>query len=207
MTSRSIAKCGAGLAALVILAACSPSADPSAAKAGATPAVVPPLTTAAATAAPRVAPDDACRLLSDADIRAVFPGAGAGVRETTREKYGIRACVWETRAGRFALQRWTAKPGTVDNEIRGLAAGVLDPLKPAARSSVRYETLAGIGDQAMALVEAQNPSAGILADAAMLMTQRGDQLIELQSSELGRGDRAAALQSLSILGRAAVARL
>jgi len=153
------------------------------------------------------ATDDACGLLSDADVRAVFPGAAAGVRETTRGKYGIRACVWETRGGRFALQRWTAKPGTVDNEIRGMAAGVLDPLKPAARNSVRYEALAGIGDQAMALVEAQNPSAGILADAAMLMTQRGDQLIELQSSELGRGDRAGALQSLSTLGRAAVARL
>ena len=187
-------------ATLLGLAACSPAVDvptnPSAE----------PAPTRAATGTPP-ATDDACRLLSDADVRAVFPGAGHGVRETTREKYGIRACVWETKGGRFALQRWTAKPSTVGDEIRGMALGVLDPLKPAARSSVRYETIAGIGDQAMAMVESQSDARGILADAAMLMTQRGDQLIELQSSELGRGDRGAALQSLTTLARAAVARL
>ena len=206
MTSRSIATRGAGLAALVILAACSPRVDPPAAQSGAAPATAAPTTTAAKTA-PHSAGNDACRLLSDADVRAVFPGAGPGVPETTREQYGIRACVWETRAGRFALQRWTAKPGSVDDEIRGMALGVLDPRKPAAAASVRYETLSGIGDQAMAMVEAQNATTGILADAALLMTLRGDQLIELQSSELGRGDRAAALKSLSTLARAAVARL
>ena len=188
-------------ATLLGLAACSQAVD--------TPPDRPAAaaTTSLATATSPPATDDACRLLSDADIRAVFPGAGKGVRETTREKYGIRACVWETKGGRFALQRWTAKPGTVGDEIRGMALGVLDPLKPAARTSFRYETMAGIGDQAMAMVEAQNESRGILADAALLMTQRGEQLIELQSSELGRGDRAAALQSLATLARAAVARL
>lgn len=187
-------------ATLLGLAACSPAVDAPSNQSAA------PATAQVATDAPPPT-DDACRLLSDADVRTIFPGAGHGVRETTREKYGIRACVWETKGGRFALQRWTAKPNTVGDEIRGMALGVLDPLKPAARTSVRCETIAGIGDQAMAMVESQSEARGILADAAMLMTQRGDQLIELQSSELGRGDRGAALQSLATLGRAAVARL
>jgi len=202
LPSIAILACCAGS---LVLAACSPKGDAVAAK----PAAPAPTSTTAAAPAAAAAPagDDPCRLLTDAEVRAVFPGAKAGVRETSREKYGIRACVWATPGSSFALQRWTAKPGTVDTEIRGLALGFIDPLNAAANTSVRYDTVPGLGDQAKALVEVQDEKRGILADAAILITQRGDQLIELQSQALARGDRAAALQALTTLGRAAAARL
>ncbi|MGZ5238274.1 MAG: DUF3558 family protein, partial [Caldimonas sp.] len=185
LTSIAIVLAGAGS----LLAACSPPAEAPAPKA-AQPA--PAETSAAAPAAAAPAGDDPCRLLNDAEVRAVFPSAKAGVRETTREKYGIRACTWKTEAGTFALQRWTAKAGSVDNEIRGLALGFVDPVNPAAQTAVRYDNVPGVGDQAMALVEARDDKRGVLTDAAILVTQRGDQLVELQSQELARGDRGAA---------------
>jgi hypothetical protein len=189
----------------VLIAACSPSADAPASKPQAAQAETAPPPAVPAVSA--LAADHPCRLLADAEVRAAFPGAKAGVPETTREQYGIRACVWATQGGNFALQRWAAKPLSVDNEIRGLSIGFLDPVKATARTAVRYETVPGIGDQAMAVVETQDDKRGILTDAALLIAQRGDQLIELQSQELARGDRAAALQALATLGRSAAARL
>ena len=151
---------------------------------------------------------DPCKLLTDAEVQSVFPGARAGKPERTREKYGIRACEWAGPAGSFALQLWEAKkPGSHDDEIRGLALGIVDPLSSAAKKSVRYEKIVGVGDGATALVETRSSTGGILGDMAMLVTQRGNQLAELQSSELARGDRAAALQSLTKLAKAAVGRL
>jgi len=191
-------------AGTLLLAACSRGGD--AGPVGATGAA-PVATPSAATAAVRPAGDDPCRLLTDAEVRRSFPGARAGQPETSREKYGIRACVWQTERGSFALQRWTAKAGTVDNEIRGLSLGFVDPLNPAARQAVRFEPLSGIGEQAMAVVETRDDARGILTDVAMLVTQRGDQLIELHSQDLARGDRAAALQTLSALARSAASRL
>ena len=73
--------------------------------------------------------------------------------------------------------------------------------------AVRYETIPGIGEQAMALVEKQDDARGILTDAAMLVTLRTGQFLELQSQDLARGDRTAALKSLATLARSAVARL
>lgn len=201
LSSIAILLAGAGS---LVLTGCSPQGEAPAAKPAA-PAVTSITAAAPAVAAP--AGDDPCRLLSDAEVRGIFPGAKTGVRETTREQYGIRACVWATQSGNFALQRWTAKAGSVDNEIRGLALGFVDPVNPAARAAVRYDNVPGVGDQAMALVETRDDKRGILADAAILITQRGDQLIELQSQDLARGDRAAAVQALTTLGRAAAARL
>lgn len=195
----------AALAVSLVLAACSPQGDP--AKPAETAAAAPVVADVPAAAVPALAADDPCRLLSDTDIRGVFPGSAPGKRETTREKYGIRACVWETESGSFALQRWQAKPGTAGDEIRGLAQGIIDPLKPAARMAVRYETVAGVGDEAVAIVETRDEARGILTDAAVLVALRGDRLIELHSSSLARGDRAAALKTLAALARTAVSRL
>lgn len=151
---------------------------------------------------------DPCKLLTDAEVRSVFPGARSGQPERTREKYGIQACQWTHPAGSFALQLWAAKKaGVHEDEIRGLALGFVDPLSNAAKKSVRYEKIAGVGDGATAVVETESKQRGILGDVAMLVTQRGTQLVELQSSDLARGDRAAALRGLTQLAIAAVARL
>ena len=105
------------IAALALCAGgCSQSSPPSNTSTAAAGAA--PLASAAA------APIDAnspCRLLTDSEVRAVFPDAKSGVPERTREEYGIRACVWDTPAGQFAVQVWASKGGSVDNEIRGLA--------------------------------------------------------------------------------------
>lgn len=194
-------------AASLLVAACSPNdrpaatsnASPSGPAASATTSAGPPVATARATGP--------CALLTDAEVRAVFPGAKAGSPERSREQYGIHACVWDTPSGSFALQQWAAKGGTVDNEIRGLAAGFVSPVNPNAAKAVRYETVPNLGEQAMVLVEKQDDTRGILTDAAVLVTLRGGQFLELQSQELARGDRAAAVQSLGTLGRSAVARL
>ena len=158
-----------------------------------------------ASAAP-VEADSPCRLLTDAEVRAVFPDAKPGVPERSREEYGIKACMWDTDGGPFVLQRWSAK-GSVDNEIRGLASGFVDPTNSAAQNNIRYETIAGVGEQAMALVETKDEKRGILSDGAVLVAQHGKQILELQSQDLPHRTRAAALQALTTLGREAVARL
>lgn len=149
-----------------------------------------------------------CRLLTDAEVRSVFPGAQAGKPERTREQYGIQACVWDTPSGSFALQRWTADPGeSADKELRGLATGILDPLKSTARTAVRFEVLAGIGEQATALVERKDDTRGVLSDAAILVAKKGNWFLELQSVDLARAERTVALQALGKLGRLATERL
>jgi hypothetical protein len=187
---------------------CAP-AEKTAAAGGAAPAAT---TTAVSTtaASPTVAAktgDGLCRLLADAEVRRVFPEAKAGVPERTREQYGIRACVWDMPHGPFVLQQWEAHGGSADDEIRGLATGLLDPVNPKARNAIRFEPVAGIGEQAMAMVERKDDASGILTDAAILVSRSGGHFLELQSVDLARRDRAAALQALGNLGRAAVGRL
>ena len=151
---------------------------------------------------------DPCKLLTDAEVQSVFPGARAGKPERSREQYGIQACQWTHPAGSLALQLWAVKkPGAHDEEIRGLAQGLVDPFSAAAKKNVRYEKIAGVGDGATALVETESKPRGVLSDLAMLVAQRGNQLVQLQSADLARGDRAAALRGLAQLGKAAVDRL
>ena len=194
---RWIAPC---LAALV-LAACSERGPEAAAPASA------PAAPAANTSSPAVAADGPCRLLTDAEVRVVFPDAHAGKRDRSREQYGIRTCVWDGDRSRFAVEVWSAKPGSVENEIRGLASGFIDPVKPGAVNNVRFEPIAGVGDQAFAVLETRDAARGILGDAAVLVTQRGDQVVVLQSNDLARRERGAALKALAALGRSAVGRL
>ena len=202
------AACALCVAASLLLPACSPNDKPAATAATAIPSepAMPPATSPGLPVATAPAAG-ACALLTDVEVRAVFPGAKAGAPERTREQYGIRACVWDTPTGSFALQQWAAKGGTVDNEIRGLAAGFISPVNPQAGKAVRYETVPGIGEKAMVLVEKQDDVRGILTDAAVLVTLRNGQFLELQSQDLGRSDRTAAMQSLGTLARSAVARL
>ncbi len=192
------------LAGVAALALCAGGCSPPAASVNATPAGEDAAPSVAASA--QVEADSPCRLLTDAQVRAVFPGAKSGVPERSREEYGIKACVWETDGGRFVVQTWTAK-GSVDNEIRGLASGFVDPINSAAQNNVRYETVEGVGEQAMAVLETQDQKRGILADAALLIARRGNRILELQSQELPHRTRAVALQALTTLGREAVARM
>jgi len=194
-------------AALLASAGCSDSGTP-AAPASTSDGVASPSSSAAESveSAP-LAADDPCRLLTDREVRGIFPEAEAGQRERTREKYGITACVWKTPTGVFALELWTLEENSVDSEIRGLASAFIDPVNPAARDNVRFEAVAGVGEAAMAVVEVRDDQRGILADVAMLVSQRGTQVLEVESSDLPRGDRATALQALTTLAKLADARM
>ncbi|MCY7355424.1 MAG: DUF3558 domain-containing protein [Lysobacter sp.] len=152
-------------------------------------------------------PDSPCRLLSDTEVRTVFAGASPGERETTREQYGISACVWQTPASRLMVQTWAAKEASAEEEIRGLTAGFVDPLNRAAADNVRLETITGIGEEAFAVVETRDAQRGILNDAAMLVARHDGRILVLMSDELTRSDRAHAIAALQALGRSAVGRL
>lgn len=191
-----------GIAALALFAGgCSRSSAPDVLPVTASAA---PLASASASAEP-VEADSPCRLLADTQVRAVFPSAKSGVPERSREEYGIKACVWDMDTDRFVLQVCTAK-GSVDDEIRGLASGFVEPFG-GAQNNIRYETIAGVGEQAMAVVETQDQKRGILSDAALLVAKHGNQILELQSQELPHRARADALQALTTLGREAVSRM
>ncbi len=162
---------------------------------------------ASSSAAVKLPKGDPCKVLTDADVRKVFPDAKSGQRERRNEQYGMTACQWDYPGGRFGVQISIEKPGTVRDEIRGISIGIVDPLKPGAGSNVRYETIKGVGDEAMAFVEPADAKRGILSDSACLITQRGDQQVMLMSDSLAKRDRAEALKKLEELGRAAVGRL
>ncbi len=154
-----------------------------------------------------MAPNSPCRLLTDAEVRAVFPGVKAGQPERSREEYGIKACQWSADGGRFVAEVWKAKGSTADNEIHGLVEGFIDPVNQSAANNVRYEPVAGVGDQAFAVIETQDAKRGILTDIAMVVARKGDRILVLLSDDLAHRDRATALHALSDLGGAAAKRL
>ena len=161
----------------------------------------------AGTSVEKLPKGDPCKLLTDAEVRKVFPKASTAKPERTREKYGIAACLWEHPAGRFAVQLMHADPKSTVEEARGLAIGFVDPLKPGAARNLRFEKIADVGEEAVAVVEQQDEKKGILADAAYLITQRGDRQIMILAMDLARADRAVALRTLADFGRAAAGRL
>lgn len=148
-----------------------------------------------------------CKLLTDAEVRAVFPDAKAARLDLGKEKYGIFTCVWDHAGGRFFAQQRTGDLESFAVEGRGLIDGFIDPLKPGAAKVVRFENVKGVGDRAMAVVERRDPARGILNDIAQLVTQRANRQVILFSSQLPQRDRAAALKALEELGRAAAQRL
>ena len=103
---------------------------------------------------------------------------------------------------------WKAKkPGAVENEIKGWSLGYTDPLMPGAQDIPRYETVGGVGDQAMLVIETADEKKGIVSDVAMLVAQRGDQLLMFSSRDLPRRERAEATTALTTLAHSAVKRL
>ena len=148
-----------------------------------------------------------CSLLTVSEISSVVAGVKPALRDETREKYGISACEWKTARGRIGLETYKGPPNAVENDIRGLAEGFVDPLRPGVKNNIRFEKIDGVGEKAMAVVETEDQTRGILTTVAMLVTQRGDTVLIVGSDELARMDRAKALAGLQKLGAAAVKRL
>jgi hypothetical protein len=149
-----------------------------------------------------------CALLAQSEVKAVFAGAGPGQRDTSRQNYGIDACQWPTQQGPFIAQLWKSEEASALNEARSLMLGFLDPMKSVADANVRYEAVAGVGQQAVAVVETKDAQRGITYDVALLVALKGDQtLVLLAPPDLARRDRAAALASLKSLAKSAASRL
>ena len=152
--------------------------------------------------------DDPCKLLTDAEVRKAFPGTASGKREHGLDEHGIMTCLWDTPSDRFVVQTFKSGSGSVEEELRSRLLGSVDPSMPGAADRVRYETIAGVGDQAMLVVEKADPQRGILADTAVLVTQRaGRKAVLFSGHSLTSGDRAAALKTLETLGRSVAKRL
>jgi len=160
------------------------------------------VSTADAAQAPNL---DPCKLLTDADVRAVFPGASAGVRNRTVDEYGIVSCEWKHPGGRFAIQAFTSSDSP-ESEARGFAAGFLDPTKNGLQDKLRVERIAA-GEGGVAIVERADAAAGVLTDAALAIVKRGKLLLMLQSSALAQRPRAEAVKAMETLAAEAVKRV
>ena len=141
-----------------------------------------------------------CNLLTDADIRAVVPGASNGKVDAGDADHGIYSCTWDTPGGRVWLQAYRSGPASVGTNIRGLAAGLFDPKETVPLDKVRIEILPKIGDGAMAFVEKADSAKGIRTSNAVLVTRHGKYMATLFAPELALGDRATALHGLETLG-------
>jgi hypothetical protein len=149
-----------------------------------------------------------CALLAQSEVKAVFAGAAPGQPDASRQNYGIAACEWPTQQGLFIAQLWKSEDTSAFDEARSLMLGFLDPMKSNADAHVRYETVAGVGQQAVAVVETKDVQRGIMNDIALLVTLNGDQtLVLLAPPQFARRDRAAALASLKSLAKGAASRL
>jgi hypothetical protein len=148
---------------------------------------------------------DPCGVLTTAEVRRMFPDAGVGKLDRSMEKYGMTTCIWDHPGGRFSAQFFSGEQATVDDEVRSRASAFLDPTSTA--KNVRYETLDGIGDRAVAAIERSDQARGILSDFALLVVQRGERQVAFMSTQLATRDRGAALDALAELGRAAARRL
>ena len=158
--------------------------------------------------AAKVRADDPCALLIDDEVSKAFPGAASGKRNRSLDGHGILTCMWDTPTDRFVVQVFDAKSGSVEEELRGRMSGSIDPTMAGAGSRVRYETIGGIGDEAALVLEKADPKSGVLADTAVLVTQRRDRRAVLfTGSSLAAGDRAAAIKTLETLGRHVAERL
>lgn len=164
---------------------------------------------AVAQPAKKVPSGDPCSVLPLSDVQKAFPGAKGGERSTRIEKYGITECAWKDGSGVvvFGVQEFYGKDSAMD-ELRSFALAIVD-MKAANARNVRYEVLAGVGlgNEAVAFVEARDDKRGIASDGAMLALHRGERTLWLTSPALPARDRAAALKTFEALGRVAAKRL
>lgn len=170
------------LAVALVAAACSESGTP--------------LQSAIAAPAASGPAKDPCQLLTDAEVREIFPEATAGTLDRKLETHGVLSCFWDYPEGRLTAglsELSEAFSIPIDTEIQGWSD-----------SKVRIDKIEGVGDQARAAVERAD---GTPAEHAILIVRRGDRQAVLVSPDLARRDRAVALEALKELGRSLAPRL
>jgi hypothetical protein len=150
--------------------------------------------------------DDPCTLVIDGEVSKALKDDASSKRDHSLDKYNIATCVWDTSENRLMVQLFKAK-GSVEGELRSRMSGNLDPMKPGAGDNVRYQKVAGAGEDTMLAVEKADEQKGILADTAVLVSLHGDRMAVLFTSALVGGERAATIEALEKLGRSAAPRL
>ena len=161
---------------------------------------------AAATPTVAAVADDPCAIVSKTEVRAAFPGAESGKRNHTMDQYGMASCTWELPTSTLAVQIFKSTQ-TAGEELRGRMSGFLDPLQPGLREKVQYDSIAGLGDEAVTVAVKADQANGILADSAMLGIRRGERMAVLFTSTLIDGDAEGTKKALQALGRSAAPRL
>ena len=168
---------------------------------------------AAATAAPTasnapVAPaDNACDLLTDAEVRQVFPKAASGKRNTESLQYGLDRCAWKTPTGQIGVEVSREEANTFAKDLRAELQGAVDPRVQGALDRLRFQPVDGIGDHAIAVLEKGDAKLGIYADVALLAIQRNHRMAVLMVHGGSLDVPAKTLDNLQRLGRPLAARL
>jgi hypothetical protein len=154
---------------------------------------------------------DPCALVTPAEMQQAFPGTKPGRTDRKMEKDGILRCEWTHNTGRVVLIAGNDDKDDVPaDDATSLMLSFVDPLRPDAERHVRIETLPGVGDKAVAILERQDQAKGITQDGLVLVVRRGDRqvaMLAVPPGDLARRERAAALKVLSDLGRAIAKRL
>ena len=149
---------------------------------------------------------DACALLTTAEVQQAFPGAKPGEVDRQLEKYGMTRCTWKYPGGTLVIVASDEEESAKDG-AEGLTPAFVDPLRGDAGKHVRYETLPGVGDQAVAVVERADKAKGFTQDGAILVVQRGKHQVAALSSDLARRERPDALRVFTELGKAIAKRM
>jgi hypothetical protein len=151
---------------------------------------------------------DPCALLTTAEVQKALPGSKPGQLDRKLEKSGILRCRWDAPTGWLMIVTGEDGPDSAKDEVETWASGVVDPVRGNVKRSVRFESLPGIGDQAIAFVERRDEAKGILQDGAALVVRRGNRQVSVMSGHLARSrERAEALRVLGELGQAIAKRL
>lgn len=197
-----------GFTLTILLVACTSGCSQHAPGADATASAQASAAVASAPAAASVGPsDNPCALLTDAEVRAVFPKAEAGKRNTDGLQYGLDRCAWETPTGQVGVEVSRIEAGALESELRGQLTGAVDPQIQGAAEQIRLQTIAGIGDNAIAVLEQADAQRGILTDIALIAIQRGRRMAVLVAHDASTRAPPPSLDSLEDLGRKLAQRL
>jgi hypothetical protein len=120
---------------------------------------------------PKLPRQDPCTLLTDADVRKVMKDAKPGQRARRLEDTGISMCEWRSDRGRHV----TLYLETLDR--RGKPDGKGEPLSP------EYRRVAGIGDEAAAMVMRRDDKQG-RPDLAVIGARKGPLAFRIEFNDI-----------------------
>lgn len=188
---------------MALVTGCSKESPSANASAGPTPAS----NHSVAATAPTGPIDKTCALLTDTEVRGVFPQAASGRRNTDSLPYGIDRCAWEAPTGQIGLEVSRGEAAAFEEELRGQLQGFVDPRIQGAVDRIRFQSVPELGDHAIAVLEKADAKRGIYIDIELLAIQRGHRIAVLTIHDANRDAPLLTLETLETLGRPLAARL